>query len=168
MPTHEMQQIRVEKVTVNIGAGEVGDEVATAVNLLEKLTGGNAVKTEASGSARDFGLRPGLNIGAKVTLRGEEAEDFLERVLEAKGELPARVFDTQGNFSIGVEEYINMPGVKYDPDIGMRGFDVAVTLERPGYRVKNRKNAKQLGDDQQISPDEAQEFVQDRFGVEIV
>lgn len=169
MAEHEMKEIHVEKVTVNIGVGEVGQEVEKAVKLLENMTGNNAVKTESGREAQGFGMRSGLDIGAKVTLRGDDAAEFLEYVFEAnENEIPATSFDDQGNFSIGVSEYINMPNLKYDPDLGMIGFDVAVTLERPGYRVQKRKNAETLSDDHKISPEEAQEFVQDRFGVEIV
>lgn len=169
MPQHEMQKIRVEKVTVNIGIGHVGDDVEKAVTLLKKLTGENPVKTTATEEARQFGLRPGLNIGAKVTLRGETAEEFLARVLAAQdNEVPAAAFDRQGNFSLGVDEYIDMPDTRYDPDIGMQGFEVAVTLERPGYRVKKRKDPRDLGKQQKITPEDAQEFVRDRFDVEIV
>ncbi|MDY6776495.1 MAG: 50S ribosomal protein L5 [Candidatus Nanohaloarchaea archaeon] len=166
---NEMKQIQVEKVTVNMGAGEVGDEVDKAVNLLEQLTGKEPVKTESSRAAQGFGLRGGLNIGAKVTLRGEEAEEFLEYVFEAKGdEISRDVFDTQGNFSVGVEEYIDMPNVSYDPDIGMKGFDVAVTLERPGHRVKRREEDREVGGDHGISEEDARQYVKERFDVELV
>ncbi len=169
MAEHEMKEIHVEKVTVNIGVGEVGQEVEKAVKLLEKMTGNNAVKTESGMEAQGFGLRSGLDIGAKVTLRGDDAEEFLEHVFEANDhQIPETSFDDQGNFSLGVSEYINMPNLKYDPDLGMIGFDVAVTLERPGYRVQKRKDAETLSDDHRISPEEAQDYVQDRFGVEVV
>ncbi len=166
---NELQQIRVAKVTVNIGVGEVGEDVDRAVDLLETLTGKQPVKTESTGAAQGFGKRSGLNIGAKVTLRGEDAAEFLERVFAANdNEVPEGVFDTQGNFSIGVSEYIDMPGARYDPDIGMQGFDVAVTLERPGKRVAKRDDESDVGDDHAVTPDEAKEFVQDRFGVDLV
>ncbi len=169
MAQNKMKQIRIEKVTVNIGVGAVGQEVEKAVKLLEKMTGGNAVKTQSRQEAQGFGMREGLDIGAKVTIRGDDAEEFLEYVFEANDDqITASSFDTQGNFSLGVSEYINMPNLKYDPDLGMIGFDVAVTLERPGYRVQKRKNAETISDDHRISPEEAQEFVQDRFGVEVV
>lgn len=168
MAENKMKQIHVEKVTVNVGVGEVGQQVEKATTLLESLTGKQPVQTESTINAQSFGLRSGLKIGAKVTLRGEDAAEFLELVFEANdNEISATAFDTQGNFSIGVSEYINMPNMKYDPDLGMMGFDVAVTLERPGYRVQKRNDAEQLSDDHRISPEEAQEFVAERFGVEV-
>ncbi len=61
-----------------------------------------------------------------------------------------------------------MPEVRYDPDIGMMGFDVAVTLQRPGYSVKERKEGGEVGSEHRIGPEEAKEFVEERFGVEVV
>ncbi|MDY6773669.1 MAG: 50S ribosomal protein L5 [Candidatus Nanohaloarchaea archaeon] len=166
---NEMEEIGVEKVVVNIGVGDVGEDVDRAVDLLETLTGEEAVKTESTDAAQGFGKRSGLNLGAKVTLRGEKAEEFLEKVFEAKNhQVKEQVFDTQGNFSVGVGEYIDMPDVRYEPDIGMEGFDVAVVLERPGARVKKRKEDGEVGKEQKVSREEAKEFVTERFGVEIV
>lgn len=163
-----MQQIEVEKVTVNIGAGEVGDGVEKAVRLLEKLTGKQPVRTESRDSAKSFGLRGGLNIGAMLTLRGDEAREFLEKVIPAADEIKETAFDGNGNFSFGVSEYIDVPGVDYDSDIGMKGFEVAVTLERPGYRVKKRDyKPSEVGKEQKVSDEEAREFVEDELGIEV-
>ncbi|MDY6771513.1 MAG: 50S ribosomal protein L5 [Candidatus Nanohaloarchaea archaeon] len=166
---NEMEQIQIHKVTVNIGIGEVGDDVEKAVNLLERMTDSTAVRTESGPNSTGFGLRDGLNIGAKTTIRGEKARDFLGRMFDAIEEnISMSNFDKHGNFSFGVEEYINVPGMEYDPDIGMRGFEVAVTLERPGYRVKRRKeDPRDVGKEHRITPEEAVNFVQEQFGAEI-
>jgi len=166
---NEMEQIHVQKVTVNIGIGEVGDDVQLAKKLIERLTGSDAVTTESTFEARGFGVRDGLNIGAKTTLRGEAAEEFLERMFDAlEDDISISQFDETGNFSFGIPEYINVPGMDYDPDIGMMGFEIAVNLERPGYRVGRRKeDTRSVGDDHRVTPDEAAEFVQDRFGIEV-
>lgn len=163
-----MQQIRILKVTVNIGIGEVGDDVEQAVKLLERLSGSDAVRTTSGKDAAGFGLRDGLEIGAMTTLRGDEAYEFLGRMFDALEE-PISIdnFDDTGNFSFGVQEYINVPGIEYDPDIGMQGFDVAVTLERPGFRVKRRRNDREIGQDHKIAPREAANFVQDEFGATV-
>ena len=165
---NEMKQIYVSKVTVNIGIGQVGDDVEKAKNLLEKITGKEAVKTESKEGSKNFGLRSGLNIGAAVTLRGEEAKEFLEKVLPAVDQIDAESFDGNGNFGFGISEYIDVPGVEYDSDIGMMGFEVAVNLERPGYRVKKRDHKpSQIGDEHRVSNDEAVEFVKETFEVEV-
>jgi large subunit ribosomal protein L5 len=168
MPANEMQEIQVQKVTVNISAGEVGSEVEKSVNLLKKLTGKNPVKTESSPDSKSFGVRSGLDIGAMVTLRGEEARDFLEKVMPAADDINKDAFDGNGNFSFGVSEYIDVPGVDYDSDIGMKGFEVAVTLERPGYRVKRRDyKSTQVGKDHKVTDSDAKQFVEDELGIEV-
>lgn len=166
---NEMKDIRVAKVTVNIHEDEVGDDVEKAVDLLEKLTGRKAVKTESTEASKTFGGRSGLNVGAMVTLRGEEAREFLTEVLPAaENDLEPGNFDGEGNFSTGISEYIDVPGVDYDAEIGMKGFEVAVTLERPGYRVKKRDyRPSEIGKDHRISDEEAIEFVENELGVEV-
>lgn len=165
--SQSMQQIAIEKVTVNIGVGEVSEEVDKACKLLKQLTGKEAVKTQAGKSSKSFGLREGLEIGAKVTLRGEEAVDFLQRAFAAIERLPKSSFDSQGNFSFGVEEYLNLPGIKYDPEIGIMGFDVAVTLERPGANIKREESSRKVGDSHKTKKEDSIEFIKSKFDVQV-
>lgn len=167
---HEMKQVEIEKIVVNAGAGEVGNEVEKTVNLLEKLTDKQPVRTESRSEAKTFGLRGGLEIGARVTLRGEEAREFLEKVLPAAdNEINSDAFDGQGNFAFGISEYIDVPGIDYDSDIGMRGFEVAVTLKRPGYRVKKRSHKpSEVGKNHKVTDEDAEKFVEEELGVEVV
>ena len=115
-------------------------------------------------------MRPGLKIGVKVTLRGKKAEQFLQNAFLAKDkQLNAKSFDKLGNFGFGIKEYIDLPGTKYDPKLGIRGLDVVVTLERPGYRVKKRKILQQpIGKRHWVTKSEAVQFIQEKFGVEVV
>lgn len=167
---NEMKQIHVAKASVNIGVGQVGDRVESAVELLEKLTDKEAVRTESTDASAGFGKRSGLKIGARVTLRGEEAEEFIKKVLPAAdNEVNAEAFDGNGNFSFGISEYIDVPGIDYDADIGMMGFEVAVKLERPGYRVKKRDHKpSEIGKEHQITDEEAKKFVEEQLGAEVV
>lgn len=167
--SQEMKQIKIGKVSVNISAGQVGDDVEKAYRLVEKLTGQEPVRVESREEAKSFGLREGLNIGASVTLRGEEAREFLEKVLPAAdNQISGDAFDGEGNFSFGISEYIDVPGIDYDADIGMKGFEVTVVLERPGYRVKKRDHKpSDIGKTQKVSDEEAKEFVEDELGVEV-
>ena len=167
--SQEMRQIEIGKVSVNISAGQVGDDVEKAFKLVKKLTGQEPVRVESREEAKSFGLREGLNVGASVTLRGEEAKEFLEKVLPAAdNELSEDAFDGEGNFSFGISEYIDVPGVDYDADIGMKGFEVTVILERPGYRVKKRDHKpSNIGKDHKVSDEEAKEFVEDELGAEV-
>ena len=165
---NRMKEIRVAKVTVNMGIGPEPEAMKTGQKIIEKITGSKAVQTKCRVRQPKWGIRPGLPIGLKVTLRGQKGQEFLKRALAAKGNaLKGKSFDGHGNFGFGIHEYIDLPGVKYDPALGVRGFDVLVTLERPGYRVKRRKvRNSRVGKGHTIPKDEAISFVQKRFGVE--
>ena len=138
-----MRMPRIAKVTVNIGVGSSGERLLKAAKVLEQLTGQKPVFTRARKTIRAFGIRRGENIGVKVTLRGEKAIEFLKRALDAVGyRLKASSIDEFGNISFGIEEHILIPGTRYDPEIGIFGMDVCITIERPGFRVLRRRRAK--------------------------
>ncbi len=164
-----MRQIRIEKVTLNIGVKQPQD-AEKAYKLLEMITNRKPVYTIATKRARTFKVRRGLPIGAKVTLRNKEAEEILKRLLAAKDyKLKASNFDEFGNFGFGIEEYLDIPGMKYDPSIGVMGLDVFVNLERPGYRVKRRKyHRSKIGKNHLITKEEGINFIKEKFGVEII
>ena len=165
--TNPMKQIRIEKVTVNMGVGQSGEDMKRAQKIMETLTSSKAIQTKCKVKQPKWEIRPGLPIGLKTTLRNDEATEFLKRVLEAKeNRLLKKNFDLQGNFGFGIAEYIDIPGVKYDPSLGIRGLDILVTLTRPGYRVKKRKiKKKKVGKKHIIRKEEAIGFVEKRFGV---
>ncbi len=165
-----MREPVIEKVTINIGVGEAGERVEKAVALLEKLTGKKPVKTKTMKRIPAFGIRPRQFIGAKVTLRGKEAEEFLKKAFEAVGnKIKASNFDELGNFAFGIAEYIDIPGMKYDPDIGIFGMDVCVSMGRKGYRVKRRRiKRSRVGKKHLLTKEEAIEFIKEKFGVEVV
>ncbi len=165
-----MKTVRIEKVTLNMGVGQVGDELKKAEEILKRISNSKPVQTESVTRNPTWGLRPGLKIGVKVTLRGKKAEQFLQNAFLAKDkQLNAKSFDKLGNFGFGIKEYIDLPGTKYDPKLGIRGLDVVVTLERPGYRVKKRKILQQpIGKRHWVTKSEAVQFIQEKFGVEVV
>ncbi|MFH1393875.1 MAG: 50S ribosomal protein L5 [Candidatus Micrarchaeota archaeon] len=168
--SNPMRELLVEKVTVNIGVGSPGDRLDYAKQLVSRLAGDRTpVITKARRREPVFKLRTGLPIGVKITLRGKPATEFLEKAFAAKRKMiHKRNFDKEGNFSFGVAEYIDFPGAKYDPEIGMFGFDVCVTMKRKGKRVTQRKLHKaKIGNAHRISQDEAVAFVRDKFGVTV-
>jgi len=169
MAENVMKQVEISKVTVNVGIGQVGEDVEKAMNLLEKITGKEPIRAESKEGSKTFGLRSGLNIGAMVTLRGDEAREFVEKVVPAVEEVNANAFDGNGNFSFGISEYIDVPGVDYDADIGMMGFEVTVNLERPGYRIKKRNyKPNQIGKEHLVNDEEARKFAEEELGIEVV
>lgn len=170
MTENPMKKIKIEKVTVNIGAGQTGEELNKAVKVLEMVTGAKPTRTKCKIKQPTWGLREGINIGTKVTLRGKKAESFLKGAFLAReNTIKKKSFDKMGNFGFGIKEHIDLPNVKYDPKIGIRGMDVLITLERPGYRIKRRKLAKsKILHSHLINQEDAIEFVKGKFGVEVI
>jgi large subunit ribosomal protein L5 len=164
-----MKDIRIEKLTLNVGAGKNPDVLKKGTKLLKNITGLEPVKTVTQKRIPNWGLRPGLPIGCKITLRKAQAKELVGRLLEAKSRrLATNNFDGSGNVSFGVHEYIDVPGVKYDPEIGITGFQVCLTLERSGFRVKRRRIGKaSIPKDHRISKEEAMAFMKSSFNVEV-
>ena len=165
MNNHIMRGIRIEKITLNIGCG-TAVKTEDAKYIVENISGGKAIITKTR-KRTTFNVPKNKPIGAKVTLRNN-CNAVLQRLLEAREvRLPASCFDSSGNFSFGVKEYIEVPGMEYEPKIGILGFDVCITLERPGYRVKKKKLSKKIGKRHRITKEEAMKFINEKFGVEV-
>ncbi len=141
---HPMLMPRIEKVVVNLNVGKSGEPLEKANKVLKEITGHTPVKKKAKKTIRDFGIREGESIAVVVTLRKQEAIDFLKKVLPVVDNKVAKTaFDLRGNFAFGLKEHIEIPGAKYDPEIGIFGMDICVTVNRPGQRVKIRRKQKQ-------------------------
>lgn len=163
-----MRNIKIEKVTINIGCGSAADKLEKAKVLLEKLTEKKIVITKTK-TRNTFGTAKGRPIGCKITLRRKDAEEFLKKAFEAVDKKVSKnAFDKQGSFSFGIKEHIDIPGVRYDPEIGILGMDVCITLERPGFRVKRRRMSDKVGKGHLIKPEESIEWVSKKYGVEII
>jgi large subunit ribosomal protein L5 len=163
-----MKQISLEKVVINIGVGKSGEPLERAKNGLEELTSRKPTQCGAKNNVRDFGIHKGEPIGAKVTLRNTHALEFAKRIIQAKNnQLRKSSFDNYGNISIGIGEHIDIPGAKYNPDIGIFGMNVCISLSRPGYRILNKSNPGKVGKNHRISKDEAIEFFKN-LGVEMI
>ncbi len=164
-----MRQIRVGKVTVNIGVGEPGDKLENMSRLLNQITNSKPVKTTTKRRIPEWDIRPGLQIGVKTTLRGKEADEFLRRALVAvENKISKAKFDKYGNFSFGVGEYVHIPGVKYDYSVGMAGLSVAVTLYRAGFSIAKRRSKAKIGKSHLISKEDAIEFIKEKYKVNII
>src|SRR6056297_1878647 len=164
---HEMREPRIEKVVVHMGIGQGGRELGNAEDIIEEITEQQSVRTTAKETVGEFGIRQGDPIGTKVTLRGDDAEEFLQTALPIV-ELDAKQFDDTGNFSFGVEEHTDFPSQEYDPNIGIYGLDVTVNLVRPGYRVAKRdKASRSIPSNHRLDPDDAVAFVESTFDVEV-
>ncbi|HLC45406.1 MAG TPA: 50S ribosomal protein L5 [archaeon] len=164
---NNMNQVKLEKVVLNIGAGEAGQKVNNAAKLLELVSGAKATKTQAKVKIVKWEIREGLEIGAKVTLRKKAASDMLVRALEAVDKtLKPSSISSNGNLAFGIKEYINIKGVNYDPDIGMFGMDVCVKLSRAGERIaRRRQKPSRFPEGSKITKDEAIEFLKQNYQV---
>jgi large subunit ribosomal protein L5 len=164
-----MKEISIGKVVINIGVGRSGEPVEKAKRALNTLIGQRPKVCGARDTVRDFGIHKGEPIGAMVTLRREKAVEFLKRVMAAKGNsIKASSIDDFGNLSIGIHEHIDLPGTKYDPEIGIFGMDVCMALVRPGYRVAKKRNKSSIGKRHRVTREDAIAFLKRTFGVEIV
>ncbi len=165
-----MRKLKIGKVVVNMAIGMSGEKLAKAATVLEMLTGQKPSFRKAKKTIKEFGIRKGENIACVVTLMKDKAVEFLKKALEAVDyKIKKSSFDEYGNFSFGIKEHISLPGVKYDPMLGIFGFDVCVTIERPGYRVmKRRRKKSDIGKNHRVTREESIKFVQEFLGVKIV
>ena len=164
---NKLREVKIEKITLNIGVGSPGDKLNNAMKLLNTMTGLKSVQTSSNKRIQTWGVRPKLPLACIVTVRGKKAEELLKRLFASiENKLPIRKIDKAGNFSFGIEEYISIPGVKYDATIGVIGLEVAVTLSKAGYRIKRRNIQKRkIPMRHAVSRQEAFEFLKNKFGV---
>jgi large subunit ribosomal protein L5 len=129
-----MQIPKLDKVVINVGAGEARDNskvIDAILSDLSQITGQKAVVCKARKSVANFKLREGMNIGAKVTLRGERMYEFVDRlfnialprVRDFRG-INANSFDGRGNYSMGLKEQLIFPEISYDKIDKIRGMDI--------------------------------------------
>jgi large subunit ribosomal protein L5 len=170
MSETNMKRIEIEKITLNFGAGKDQKKLEKGVILLKHLTDRDPVKTVTQKRIPTWGVRPGLPIGCKITIRDKVViKNLLTRFLKAKeNNLKEKQFDKSGNVAFGIHEYIDIPDTKYNHEVGIMGFETCVTLKRPGFRVKKRKIQKRrVGKKHKITKQEAIEFMKKQFNIDV-
>ena len=165
-----MKKPYLEKVVLNIGVGSGGDELEKAVGVIRQITGRAPLKTLSKVNVKEFNLRIGRPIGCKITIRGKEAEKLLKRLLIVNNnKILKKSFDNFGNFAFGIDEHIKIPQTEYEASIGLWGLDVSGRITRPGMRVKTRRKGRsKIPKHHYVSRMEAQYFLKQNFGVDIV
>ncbi len=163
---NKMQDIRIEKVVLSVGG--VADYLVKGVKLLEMLTGKKPAKMKSKKRIPTWSVRPGLEVGTVVTIR-DDPEEFLKKMLITIDNVLKKKQVSENNFSFGIKEYIEIPGVEYDRDIGIMGFDVTVVFKNAGRRVKLRKIKKSnIPKRQIISKDQIIKFMEDKFQTKFI
>jgi len=164
-----MRKPKIAKITLSAGA--VGPDLEKATKLLEMLTDRKAevIKSGPKRRIPAFGVKPNMPLGTRITLRGEKAISLLKRFL---GSIDNSLKETQfgeNGFSFGIKEYIEIPGVEYVREIGIRGFNVTVSFERAGFRVKKKKIKRgKLPKKQRVQKDEIIKYMEENFGTIIM
>ena len=129
-----MEIPKVAKIVVNMGVGEAKDNaklLESAANDMQIITGQKPVITKAKKSIANFKIRDGMNIGCKVTLRGEKMYEFMDRLInlalprvrDFRGVNP-NAFDGRGNYALGIKEQLIFPEIEYDKIDKVRGMDI--------------------------------------------
>ncbi|MBS3157082.1 50S ribosomal protein L5 [Candidatus Woesearchaeota archaeon] len=164
---NKMQEIRIEKISLSIGVGQGGDTLDKAVTLLESLSGRKAIQTVTQKRIPTWNVRPGLAVGCLVTLRKDKVSMLKDLLAAIKMRLKKSQFSGR-TMTFGVPEYIEIPGARYNPEIGIIGLQVSVTLERPGYSITKRSVKKsKVGNKSKITTEETIKFMKEKYNVEV-
>ena len=161
---NEMRELKIFKLVLNCCVGESSDRLTKAARVLEQLTGQTPVFSKSKLTIRSWGIRRNEKIACHVTVRGEKAEELLERGLKVKEfELQSKNFSNTGNFGFGINEHIDL-GIKYDPGTGIYGMDFYIVLKRAGHRISLKKRCKgKIGKFQSVTKLDAIRWFQEKY-----
>jgi len=159
-----MRQIKIEKIVLSVGG--IAEKLEKGAKLIALISKRKPAKMKSNKRIPSLNVRPGLETGAVVTMR-KDKEELLRKFLVANDNKLNRKQISENNFSFGIKEYIEIPGMEYQKDIGIIGFDVTVVFKRAGRRVKLKKvkNGK-IPKKQIISKEEIISFMEENFKTE--
>jgi large subunit ribosomal protein L5 len=160
-----MTEVKFEKVVLHATTSD-RNLLEKYVKLLELITKKKATFTKAIRRIQAFKIRPGLEIGCKVTIRGKEGIELTKRLLRTIDNKLTKKQIQNGFVSFGIKEYIEIPGVDYQRELGILGFDVTITLSKVGKRVGLKKIKKsKLGNRQRVNKQETINFLKNKFDI---
>jgi large subunit ribosomal protein L5 len=159
-----MREVKIEKIVFNVGG--TGAELEKGVKLLQMICPGRKEsKMKSTKRIPTLGVRPGLEVGAVITVR-KDIKEVLTKMLFAVDKKLRKKQISNNNFSFGVKEYLEVPGMEYNREIGMMGFDVTVVFKRTGRRVGQRKIRKsKVPEKQRVTKEEIIKFMEANYSV---
>tara|TARA_Y100000310_G_scaffold167546_2_gene167363 strand:+ start:7987 stop:8508 length:522 start_codon:yes stop_codon:yes gene_type:complete len=156
-----LRKISIEKVVLSIGG--IGEDLEKGVKLLQIITGKKPARMKTSKRIPSLGIRPKLEIGAVSTVR-KNSEELLKKMLAAVDNMLKKNQISENNFSFGIQEYIEIPGMEYQREIGIMGLNVTIVFKRVGRRVGLRKIKRgKIPKKQHIPKEEIIKFMEDNF-----
>jgi len=164
-----MQKVKLEKVVLSCGA--TGPNLEKAKKLLEMITERKAQILESGPKRRipNFGVKPSMPLGTSVTLRGTSASEILKRLLGAIDNKLRKKQIAENSFSFGIHEYIEIPEIEYQREIGIRGLNVTACFIRAGIRIKRKKiKIGKVPKRQHVKPNEIIQFMEENFSTEVI
>ncbi|MFH1249369.1 MAG: 50S ribosomal protein L5 [archaeon] len=167
MADNIMRKVVIDKLVLSCGAKD--EKLEKSMKLLKFLTGKNPIKATTKKRIAAFALRPNLPIGCKVTLRGNQIMEILPKFLIVKTNTLKRKQVGQGVVNFGINEYIEIPGMQFQREIGILGFDVSLVLKRAGFNTPLRKiKTGRVPLRHKITQEETIKFIQEKFGTKII
>lgn len=161
-----MRKIKVEKVVLSVGG--VAENLEKGVKLLKLVTGRTPAKMRSKKRIPSLGVRPNLEVGAVVTIR-KNKEEILRKMLSTIDNVLKKKQISENNFSFGIKEYIEIPGIEYQRDIGIMGFDVTIVFKRAGKRIRKKKIKRGKSSKKQIiSKEEIIKFMEENFQTQFI
>lgn len=159
-------KVKIEKVVLNIGG--LDDKLQKGEKLLKLISGMKPVKTKSRKRIPAFGVRPGLEIGCKVTIRKKDHSQLLKRLFAAINNTIREKQIHDNYVSFGIHEYIEIPGIEYQRDIGIMGFDITIVFTKPGKRVTLKKIKKgKFPKRQNVTKEEIIDYLKNNYNLEI-
>jgi large subunit ribosomal protein L5 len=168
MAENKMHELEIEKMVLNCGGIE--DKLERSIKLLEIITKRKIQVMKSTKRIPDFGISPGKKSGCKVTLRDrDEIMTLLKRFFAALDNTIKSRQIVNNHFSFGIKEYIEIPGLEYNRDIGILGFEVDLSFSRKGKRVKLRKIKQgKYPKRQDVTREEILNFLKKNFKLNII
>lgn len=163
-----MRNIEIEKIVIHCGGTE--DKLERSIKLLKKITNGTIYIKKSTKRIPAFGISPGKKSGCKVTIRKkEQINDLLKRFFSALDNKLRKRQITENQACFGIKEYIEVPGLDYEREIGILGFEVMIIFKRKGKRVKMKKRKRgKFPKKQNVMIEEIIDYLKKNYKVEVM